>query len=114
MQKPGTLFISMFMAGALAFSSAAAADEIDRQKLHEQAQSLFAPLPETVDNPDNPLSDVKVELGKMLFYDPRLSESGFISCNSCHNLATYGVDNNRKSTRLNSSHVAISYAVFCL
>src|SRR5690625_7095384 len=82
MQKPGTLFISMFMAGALAFSSAAAADEIDRQKLHEQAQSLFAPLPETVDNPDNPLSDVKVELGKMLFYDPRLSESGFISCRS--------------------------------
>ncbi|MBT3888022.1 MAG: cytochrome C biogenesis protein CcsA, partial [Nitrosomonadaceae bacterium] len=27
-----------------------------------------------------------VELGKMLFFDPRLSKSGFISCNSCHNL----------------------------
>ena len=35
----------------------------------------------------------KVELGKMLFLDPRLSISGFISCNSCHNLATGGVDN---------------------
>jgi cytochrome c peroxidase len=35
----------------------------------------------------------KVELGKMLFFDPRLSKSGFISCNSCHNLATGGVDN---------------------
>ena len=35
----------------------------------------------------------KVELGKMLFLDPRLSVSGFISCNSCHNLATGGVDN---------------------
>jgi len=35
----------------------------------------------------------KVELGKMLFLDPRLSKSGFISCNSCHNLATGGVDN---------------------
>ncbi len=35
----------------------------------------------------------KVELGKMLYFDPRLSKSGFISCNSCHNLATGGVDN---------------------
>jgi cytochrome c peroxidase len=32
------------------------------------------------------------ELGKMLYYDPRLSKSGFISCNSCHNLATFGAD----------------------
>jgi len=35
----------------------------------------------------------KVELGKQLFFEPRLSKSGFISCNSCHNLATGGVDN---------------------
>ncbi|MCG4788348.1 cytochrome-c peroxidase, partial [Roseburia faecis] len=29
----------------------------------------------------------------MLFFEPRLSKSGAISCNSCHNLATGGVDN---------------------
>ncbi|MDR8523625.1 MULTISPECIES: cytochrome-c peroxidase [Shewanella] len=34
----------------------------------------------------------KVELGKMLFFEPRLSKSGFISCNSCHNISTGGVD----------------------
>ncbi|MCG9729354.1 cytochrome-c peroxidase [Shewanella sp. Isolate13] len=34
----------------------------------------------------------KVELGKMLFFEPRLSKSGFISCNSCHNLSIGGVD----------------------
>ncbi|MGZ9897465.1 cytochrome-c peroxidase [Shewanella gaetbuli] len=34
----------------------------------------------------------KVELGKMLFFEPRLSMSGFISCNSCHNLSLGGVD----------------------
>ena len=33
----------------------------------------------------------KVELGKMLFFEPRLSKSNAISCNSCHNLATGGV-----------------------
>ncbi len=35
----------------------------------------------------------KVELGKQLFFDPRLSKSGFISCNSCHNLSMGGTDN---------------------
>jgi len=39
----------------------------------------------------------KVELGKKLFFDPRLSRSGFISCNSCHNLSMGGSDNLRTS-----------------
>jgi cytochrome c peroxidase len=34
-----------------------------------------------------------VELGKKLYFDPRLSKSGFISCNSCHNLSAGGSDN---------------------
>lgn len=33
------------------------------------------------------------ELGKQLYFDPRLSKSGFISCNSCHNLSLGGADN---------------------
>lgn len=55
--------------------------------------AFFKPLPNTADNPTNPLNPAKVELGKMLYFDPRLSKSGFISCNSCHNLATGGTDN---------------------
>lgn len=35
----------------------------------------------------------KVALGKKLFFEPRLSSSGFISCNSCHNLGMGGSDN---------------------
>ncbi|QCT94042.1 cytochrome-c peroxidase [Caminibacter mediatlanticus TB-2] len=46
-----------------------------------------------IDNPKNPLTDEKIELGKMLYFDPRLSKSGLISCNTCHNLATGGDDN---------------------
>lgn len=42
--------------------------------------------------PDD-LDQGQVELGKKLFFEPRLSKSGFISCNSCHNLSTGGVDN---------------------
>lgn len=43
------------------------------------------------------VNEEKVELGKKLFFDPRLSKSGFISCNSCHNLSMGGSDNLRSS-----------------
>ena len=42
-------------------------------------------------------SPAKVELGKQLFFDPRLSRSGWISCNSCHNLSMGGSDNFKTS-----------------
>jgi cytochrome c peroxidase len=51
-----------------------------------------AELMKLIDNPKNPVTDKKVELGKKLYFDPRLSKSGLISCNTCHNLATGGVD----------------------
>ncbi|MCS7214447.1 MAG: cytochrome-c peroxidase [Candidatus Calescibacterium sp.] len=63
------------------------------KELLDRARTFFAPLPKVADNPDNKITPDKVKLGKMLYFDPRLSKSGFISCNSCHNLSTYGVDN---------------------
>jgi cytochrome c peroxidase len=36
----------------------------------------------------------QAELGRMLFYEARLSGSGRISCNSCHDLATFGTNGN--------------------
>jgi cytochrome c peroxidase len=51
------------------------------------------------DEPIQPIRPVQninlaqVELGKKLYFDPRLSKSGFISCNSCHNLSMGGTDN---------------------
>ena len=43
-------------------------------------------LPETAPAPaDNPTTPAKVELGKMLYMDPRFSSTGTVSCNSCHN-----------------------------
>jgi cytochrome c peroxidase len=61
--------------------------------LQQIAQALFKPLPEVMQDPNRPFSQELVDLGKMLYYDPRLSLSGVVSCNTCHNLATYGVDN---------------------
>ncbi len=42
---------------------------------------------------DNPMTPAKIELGKQLFFDPRLSRPGTISCNSCHNVMAGGDDN---------------------
>jgi cytochrome c peroxidase len=58
----------------------------------DQARAVFAPLPAVAENPADPILSQRVALGKMLYYDPRLSKSSTLSCNSCHNLATYGVD----------------------
>ncbi|SFB78276.1 cytochrome c peroxidase [Flexibacter flexilis DSM 6793] len=65
--------------------------EADKQLLKD-AQSNFQPLAATADNPENPITPAKVELGQVLYYDTRLSKTGNNSCNSCHNLATFGVD----------------------
>jgi cytochrome c peroxidase len=64
----------------------------DRELL-QRAQETFQPLPAKAINAQNPITDAKVLLGKHLFYDTRLSKTGNNSCNSCHNLATFGVDN---------------------
>jgi cytochrome c peroxidase len=62
--------------------------------LRDAAMFLFAPLPSTTPAvADNPFTRAKIELGKALFFDPRLSASGVFSCSSCHNLATGGDDN---------------------
>jgi cytochrome c peroxidase len=72
-------------------------------KIHLIAASLFVmglPLAYAAsDEPIQPIVPPKqinlgmVELGKKLYFDPRLSKSGFISCNSCHNLSMGGTDN---------------------
>ena len=55
------------------------------------------------EEPIQPIEPVKqvnlalAELGKKLYFDPRLSKSGFISCNSCHNLSMGGTDNLKTS-----------------
>jgi cytochrome c peroxidase len=57
------------------------------------ARQQFQPIQTTPPElPGNPSSPAKVELGKMLFFDPRLSASHAISCNSCHNLGLGGAD----------------------
>lgn len=59
-----------------------------------EAKDVLKPIPSVVPAvKDNAVTHEKVELGKMPFFDPRLSASGLISCNACHNLGMGGDDN---------------------
>lgn len=59
----------------------------------EDVSPLFQPLPETAPEPaDNPGTEERIALGHQLFFEPRLSRSGIISCNTCHVVGAAGVD----------------------
>jgi cytochrome c peroxidase len=83
--------VSATIVGVASFSIAG--QKINDKDLLNQARNYFQPLPKQIPTPsDNPTTKEKIELGKKLYYEPRLSLSGVISCNTCHNLATYGVN----------------------
>lgn len=57
-----------------------------------------ADIHELINNPLNPVTAEKVELGKKLFFETRISKSNLISCNTCHNLALGGDDDISSAT----------------
>lgn len=82
------LVVLTLAAAVLAGGTAAA-----QRSLQEQAASLFKPIPEEPPQMEsNPLTPEKVELGRMLYFDPRLSASQLISCQTCHNVGLAGAD----------------------
>ena len=64
------------------------------QELLKRAQGIFKPLPSAEEMQKlRPFTEEQVKLGHQLWYEPRLSKGNTVSCNSCHNLASAGVDN---------------------
>ncbi len=68
-------------------------DSLDEDALWSQATLYFKPLPVEAPSLVNPITEARVELGARLYFDTRLSREGGVSCNSCHDLAHFGVDN---------------------
>jgi cytochrome c peroxidase len=86
--KRGILF------GAVVCALTTAAWAASAEELMERAKAAFEPVPSRVPAvAGNPVTREKSELGRMLFFDPRISASGILSCNSCHNLSMGGDDN---------------------
>jgi cytochrome c peroxidase len=64
----------------------------DAKALAERAKAIFGTPQPTHTTEDATVESARVELGRMLYYDKRLSKNQDLSCNSCHDLAGYGVD----------------------
>lgn len=60
--------------------------------LRPKASALFKALPSVMESKAHPLTPERIALGHQLYFDPRLSKSQELSCNSCHDLSAYGVD----------------------
>ncbi len=82
------------LATTLALVALATVGAGTQSDLQQQALEYFKPIPaHPPDLPDNQLTPEKVTLGAMLYFEPRLSKSGIITCNTCHAIGTGGADN---------------------
>lgn len=96
-----SIMVATFLLGCFALALAqekpavkVAAPEIDPIILG----AFKPPLGKVMESEDNAITPEKVDLGRMLYYEPRLSKNQQISCNSCHLLDKYGVDGTPTST----------------
>jgi cytochrome c peroxidase len=77
----------------LAFCLALTGSAWAQDGLGKTARALFQPIPDSAPAMENnPANPAKLKLGTMLFFEPRLSSSHLISCNTCHNVGLGGVD----------------------
>ena len=74
---------------AISLATTVAEDDVD---LPKRAQRLFQPLPKDMATPEFPITRERVDLGRLLFFDPRMTVDGNMSCASCHQPALYGTD----------------------
>lgn len=74
----------------VSLSTASAFAQVD---ITEAFLPMFAPLPAEALSPNNELNEAKVNLGRQLYFENRISKGGKMSCNSCHVLEKYGNDN---------------------
>jgi cytochrome c peroxidase len=79
-------FVLLTVAALMTAASAAHAEEINQAML-----AAFGPLPERFEGAEKATPE-QINLGRMLYYDKRMSKSQTVSCNTCHLLDKYGVD----------------------
>ena len=84
--------------GLILVSVAALFSQSSKVQINESALKLFRPLPAVMESADNPITDAKVKLGRMLYYEKRLSANHQVSCNTCHPLDAYGSETESVST----------------
>lgn len=82
----------------------AAIGGLEPESLRAQAVAKFGTLPLVQTASQRTVTDAKVALGRQLFFERRLSKNHDLSCNSCHDLAQYGVDRRTPSPKVSTGH----------
>jgi cytochrome c peroxidase len=93
----GGLFGSLALGAGLSLGLAAAGYAAGDDALLKDARSLFAPLPKDMATAERPVTPALAELGRALFFEPRVSVDGTASCARCHQPQLYGGDALAKS-----------------
>jgi cytochrome c peroxidase len=73
-------------------TAVAAESTPERAGINPRLLRRFEPLRDRVESKEHPLSEARIELGRMLYFEKRLSKNQDLSCNSCHALDKFGVD----------------------
>ena len=101
METKAGLFICATLV-TLAASTPFVSNANAEQENYEKYKQLFKPLPTTPPVPaDNPITEEKVKLGKMLYWDRRTSKTGATNCGFCHHPTYYGAEPMRRSVGIN-------------
>jgi cytochrome c peroxidase len=87
---------TMIVLSLLSLTRPLCADSRDEDLL-KQAKQIFGPLPQVMLSEKNPITPEKVKLGKILFYETRISVDGTVSCARCHPIGLYAADGLKKS-----------------
>jgi cytochrome c peroxidase len=82
---------------SMLFAGGCGKQTLTSQTVDGERLKMFKPLPEVLPVKAGGAEEQRVQLGRMLYYDTRLSRSQKISCNDCHKLDAYGVDNETTS-----------------
>jgi cytochrome c peroxidase len=67
------------------------------KELITRTNQIFGPLPQSMPSDQNPITPAKVKLGKMLFYELRISIDGTVSCAKCHPVSLHAADGLKKA-----------------
>jgi cytochrome c peroxidase len=94
MRLPIVCLVSVVIAAvtALAAGFAVARGHDDDADLLKEARGLFKPLPKDMATTEFPVTPERIQLGRKLFFDPRISVDGTVSCSRCHLPALYATD----------------------
>jgi cytochrome c peroxidase len=84
--------VRAIVAGSVAVLATSASGTADDASLLKQAQEIFQPLPKEMSASGPQQMQDRIALGRLLFFDPRITVDGNMSCATCHQPALYGTD----------------------